>query len=318
MNNEILQQLKLTQGFLHAQGRKGFRFHDDPDQYESLVTVYKEKTQSEHLTDNERFNILGSLLGGEAEVVYNRYLCSPNKTLALERVWRSLELAYGYREKNPMTEIYELSTRPSVESSSQGLRSLRKDLIFCLGRVETNNSATLDNPALVNNFVRRLPNNFRKQYIQRALDSDITRNFNDLMTYITRCLRAVERDPDDWVEHVDAPKKIVNNPARGRSNKTDVQRTSNNLVENNTATVSTVKLNNTTYTPAATGRSDYSHYVCAFCRATGHVMWRCDKYLNLNIDQRLEYVKHHDHCTNCLGKHHIDHCTSQSTCFKCR
>ena len=33
LNNEILQQLKLTQGFLHAQGKKGFRFRDNPDHY---------------------------------------------------------------------------------------------------------------------------------------------------------------------------------------------------------------------------------------------------------------------------------------------
>ena len=83
-----------------------------------------------------------------------------------------------------MTEIYERSTRPLVESSSQGLRSLHKDLIFCLGRVEMSNAATLDNPALVNNFLKRLPRNFRKQYIQCALDSDIFCNFNDLMTYL--------------------------------------------------------------------------------------------------------------------------------------
>ena len=74
LNNEILQQLKLTQGFLHAQGKKSFRFEDNPDHYESLVTVYKEKTESKHLTDNERFNILGSLLDGESEAVYNRFL----------------------------------------------------------------------------------------------------------------------------------------------------------------------------------------------------------------------------------------------------
>ena len=98
LNNEIRQQLKLTQGFLHAQGKKGFCFRDNPDHYESLVTVYKEKTESEHLTDNERFNILGSLLDGESEAVYNCYLCSPNKTLALEHVWRSLKLTYGYRD----------------------------------------------------------------------------------------------------------------------------------------------------------------------------------------------------------------------------
>ena len=86
MNNEILQQLKLTRGFLHVQGKKGFCFHDNPDHYESLVTMYKEKTEHEHLTDTERFNILGSLLEGESEALYNRNLYLPDKTLALARI----------------------------------------------------------------------------------------------------------------------------------------------------------------------------------------------------------------------------------------
>ena len=88
LNNEILQQLKLTQGFLHAQGKKGFSFLDKPDHYESLVTIYKEKTEHEHLNDTKCFNILGLLLDGEAEALYNRHLSEPNKTLALARpVW---------------------------------------------------------------------------------------------------------------------------------------------------------------------------------------------------------------------------------------
>ena len=131
LNNRILQQLKLTQGFLHAQGKKGFGFCDNPDHYESLVTMYKEKTEHEHLTNTERFNIMGSLLEGQFKALYNRHLYLPDKTLALARIRRSLKLTYGYRENNPMTEIYERSASPPVESNFKGLRSLQKDLIFC-------------------------------------------------------------------------------------------------------------------------------------------------------------------------------------------
>ena len=159
--------------------------------------MYKEKTEHEHLTDTERFNILGPLLEGESEALYNRNLYLPDKTLTVARVWRSLKLTYGCRENNPMTEIYKRRSRPSVESNSKGLRSLHKDLIFCLGKIESNNAVTLDKSALVNNFVKLLLHNFCKQYIPRALDHDIFRTFSDLMTYLARCLRAVERDPDD-------------------------------------------------------------------------------------------------------------------------
>ena len=88
------------------------------------------------------------------------------------RVWHSLKLTYGYHDKIPITEIYERSTRPSVKSNSKGLRSLCKDLIFCLERIEEDNAVTLDIPALLTNFVNRLPEKFRIQYIQRALDHD--------------------------------------------------------------------------------------------------------------------------------------------------
>ena len=148
INHEILQQLKLTQDFLYAKGKKGFRFSENSDHQESLVTVYNEKTNSENITDKERFTILGSLLDGDAEDMYKRYLCIKNKTVALERVWRGLELAYGYREKDSMTEIYERSNGPVVESSTPGLKELHQDLIFCLGKVEKSEVALLDNPAL--------------------------------------------------------------------------------------------------------------------------------------------------------------------------
>ena len=120
LNTEILQHLKLTQGFLHAQRKRGVCVKDNPDHFEPLITVFKEKTELKHLTDNERFNILGSLLDGESESVYNRYVYLTDKTLALERVWRSLKLTYGYRNKNPMNEIYECSTRLAVESTPRG------------------------------------------------------------------------------------------------------------------------------------------------------------------------------------------------------
>ena len=53
INNAVLQQLTLTQDFLRAKGKKGFRFTSESEHYESLITVYHEKTASESLTDGE-------------------------------------------------------------------------------------------------------------------------------------------------------------------------------------------------------------------------------------------------------------------------
>ena len=56
-----------------------------------------------------------------------------------------------------------------MESTSKGLRLLDKDLIFCLERIEDDNSITLSNPALLSNIVKRLPEKFRIEYVQHAL-----------------------------------------------------------------------------------------------------------------------------------------------------
>ena len=53
----------------------------------------------------------------------------------------------------------------------------------------------LDNPALVNNFVKRLPQQLRTKYHDQALYTDTTRKFNDLLKFITRSIRAAEHNP---------------------------------------------------------------------------------------------------------------------------
>ena len=156
----MLQQLTLMQDFFHAKGRKGFCFTGDPEHYDSLVTVYHEKTASENLSNGERFTILGSLLDGEAKNMYKDQLHMEDKTAALEIVWRTLEIAFGYRDTDSLTKIYERSNGPVVENTIKGLKELQKDLIFCMGKERKSEIATLDNPALVNNFIKRLPQRF--------------------------------------------------------------------------------------------------------------------------------------------------------------
>ena len=151
-NNALLHHMMHTQDYLHAKGKKGFRFSGNPEHFESLVTVYDEKTSTGDLNDTERFNILGSLLEGDAENMYKEQLHLRDKTEALGIVWRALRTAYGYRDMDSLTLIYERSNGPIVENDLSGLKELHKDLIFCMGRVRHSESMFLDNPALVNNF----------------------------------------------------------------------------------------------------------------------------------------------------------------------
>ena len=89
--------------------------------------------------------------------MYKDQLHREDKTTALEIVWRALDITFGYRDADASTRIYERSNGHIVENSIKGLKELQKDLIFCMGKVRKSEIATLDNPALVNSFIKRLP-----------------------------------------------------------------------------------------------------------------------------------------------------------------
>ena len=65
-------------------------------------------------------------------------------------------------------------------------------------------------------------------------------------------------------------------------------------------------------------RSDRSTFdqklTCAYCKGT-HTANHCD--VVVNTEKRFEYVKREGLCFNCLGKHRVSQCTSQSRCKKC-
>jgi hypothetical protein len=86
--NAILRHLYTTQEAAGYQDKKGFRFAGkEGDCFSSLVAVYAERTEFEHITDAKRFAILGTLLEGDAELMYNDQLHMKDKGAALEIVW---------------------------------------------------------------------------------------------------------------------------------------------------------------------------------------------------------------------------------------
>ena len=122
-----------------------------------------------------------------------------------------MELAYGYHQTDSMTKIYERSNGPVVKNSTRGLKELQQGLIYCMGKVGRTEAASLDNPALVNNFIKRLPQKFCSQYHFQALNC--TRKFDDLLKYLTLSIRATEHNPEVNVRTitviVDASLKLI-------------------------------------------------------------------------------------------------------------
>ena len=110
-----------------------------------------------------------------------------------------------------MTKSYDHGNDTVVENSTRGLKELQQDLIYCMGKVRRTEAASLDNPALVNNFIKRLPQKFRSQYHFQALN--YTSKFHDLLKYLTLSIRATEHNPEVNVRTitviVDASLKLI-------------------------------------------------------------------------------------------------------------
>ena len=138
------------------------------------------------------------------------------------------------------------------------------------------------------------------------------------MTFLVCCLHAVQHDPDEWADTVGPPKKVNNTNARGRFVNNSFPRVSTNLTVTAVETVTSAKPTAPAYSYTVAGKPDYSQYTYAFCHETGHTMWRCIKYLALNLTARREYIQQNNRCLNCLSCHTIENCNSFLNCFNCK
>ncbi|XP_021966495.1 uncharacterized protein LOC110861676 [Folsomia candida] len=56
---------------------------------------------------------------------------------------------------------------------------------------------------------------------------------------------------------------------------------------------------------------------CHLCEASPHPLFKCEKFLGLPIQQRVDGVKKLNLCFNCFGPHRIQDCPSNRTCRTC-
>ncbi|KAI5717607.1 hypothetical protein M8J77_008525 [Diaphorina citri] len=56
---------------------------------------------------------------------------------------------------------------------------------------------------------------------------------------------------------------------------------------------------------------------CSLC-SQSHYISKCPAFLRMNTEQRIETIKSHRRCFNCLGNHHKSACRSKSRCQQCK
>lgn len=70
-------------------------------------------------------------------------------------------------------------------------------------------------------------------------------------------------------------------------------------------------------TPTISMLNQWNSY-CQFSNNTPHRTQDCSKYKRSNTPEKLELLKKHNLCINCLGKHSDKDCTSTFKCKDCK
>lgn len=71
--------------------------------------------------------------------------------------------------------------------------------------------------------------------------------------------------------------------------------------------------------PAHASSKQKTDVKCSMCGKTGHLIYKCEAFLEKPIPSRLEMVKQTQHCYNCLRKGHgIKECKHTGRCKECQ
>ena len=175
----VFQQLQLQQDFLRNQGRKGFRFRGDSNDYPALLTKYKKQIENA-TSDAEQFKILYMLLEGDPEKMYNRHISTKDKSEALKNVWQSLGDSFGFRDHSQLVDIDGKSARSPVDSMTREFNIPLNNLCYCQDLASKEHASHLDTPSFLNNFIARLPPLFRKEHRSKSPATGENEHFWDI------------------------------------------------------------------------------------------------------------------------------------------
>ena len=134
------------------------------------------------------------------EKVHHTQIGEIDKSKALNKVRRSLEIHYGYRDWNPLAEIDEKNVRQQVEIMSKGLHTLLVDISYCLNKSSREYEYHLQTHSFLANFTGYLPPQFREKYRDQLLAHGKRSTFQGLMDFVKRAAwatKSMERQNTD-------------------------------------------------------------------------------------------------------------------------
>lgn len=245
-----------------------------------------------NLHDAQKLHYLKSSLTDQAaQLVKHLSVTEANFSSA----WEMLSKRYENKRVIINSLINKLLAIPSVQNDSvpeiKNLRDVTAEIVRALKNLDRD----IENDLLVVLTVKKLSKFSLIEWEKQFGDSDDFPTYKQLDSFLSTRIRTLEA-----IQSSLGTFKNIDSRKNSNSN--------NNYPKKNQSNANSVKSFNITL----------SNYECCLC-GEKHLLFRCDQFKSLPVIKRLEVVKRHKLCFNCLRQGHVVRkCTSKHDCMHCK
>lgn len=273
---------------------------------------------NEKIPLSHKFQHLLSALSGEARVLVAGYeICDDD----YPKAWKALTDVYNDK---PSMFVHIMNKFSSLESTAkentEQLRELMKATSSCLKSLE---SVGIDKRAvdavITYYLIRKLPTE-TLAYWEQARDRTALPSFESLQKCVETRIRvasAVANAKADYHTSTSIGNKSENGDSQ-RSNQPSNKGKKINTYHSSKSTSNTAAPSTSASNPTHSSKPAGKKFECPVCKAEGHPLRACDRFLGMSAADRKATVAKIKHCANCLAFNHPElKCRSSHTCFTC-
>ncbi len=260
----------------------------------------------DYYTDAEKVNILADSMDDEVarQIVLDNY--SSGMTTALEE----LQAAYGRKSVIYPLLIEDLLKREKIDYTADGMRNAidrTKKILEDMERIDGKDIEFLT----VAMAIRDFDSETRTEWLKQLSSADELPTLEKFLEFVTPLSRNLPRRSKSSQHKFQGSKQQY----QGNNYHGNNHHSSKEATNSTTTKASTIALE---VKQEATTPSKKKP--CPICKEEkSHPTYRCKKFKEGTVPQRLQWVKQYKLCPNCLHNSHqkVEDCTSTYTCRHC-
>ncbi|XP_060596965.1 uncharacterized protein LOC132750912 [Ruditapes philippinarum] len=278
-------------------------FNGNPSDYGKFICNFETNIESRVNDNRLKLSYLIQFCQGDAKRSIEDCVVLPTEE-GFERAKSILESRYGKPHLVARSHVEKLINGNSIRNNDiKGLMNLSLDMEKCqINLSQVGFMSDLNNTENLRKIVRRLPFNIRSKWVERAsrlIEQGIEPSFDDLLTFVKERATVANtmygHDLHYESKSVQVRKPQMTSPPREKfvtlSTSSSNKFLGNGLPQKRSACLS-----------------------CVYCRE-GHKLIDCPKFKLIDLKEKLNVVRMHKMCENCLNfKHSAKFCRKNSLC----